>query len=1012
MYWRGWTETPARPDGNSDHDIPQRPCPCYAVLCVYLLLYAVPAAADVNPGVFPSETAATRLSVRFPRPTYKNYAYDLYQNYADHSWSVRGIGGQHGIAFGVERPTAVIDLMGNYLTTGYDLFTWEERRQPEQRFGSELFKDWSAWQLVFTNVAVASDGYGEWGYQAIVGDGLIARLSPLTLSKTDLYGLRVDLSTPHLKLTGLGSRIARPNRESYLPSENAAEREVGHSTMLLGGRAQVDWGQLRVGFNGANLHAYNSNQQNNSIKGLLRRDQPLYSFLVVRFSDDAPHDGLSGAAIQDVRLLVNGETRPDIVPHIIRKRAGARPQAGRPLSSGRFIPSTYTTIGGPTTYYRDSELPLYADFLYRVDHEAGEDVSKVALLSGLLDEFQLEPPGQILHADGTQQLVYFFDLRNEPHVESVEVEAVVGNDYKVEWAGVYLRSNSTAARYEERYGTTIYYPAVRARGRVDDLSNLSRQRFSVGENTAIFTYSADMELVLPWLDLNGEIARSALYSRYPAHMGEESMLDEGPRSVHRGTAYFLNGLRRFQRGIMGFELFSMNPDFTTKMPTYLRKDFGYNASRGYDPLAGLTNDTVIWSLVQDNEDGDRWPDILVGNVLGSPYARGNSDQDGIFPGQDADYDGLVDTDRNLNGTPDYDETFLLFEVEPNEYVYGLDRNNNNEPDIREDDWQPDYPYDHDQRGYHLFGQLDLTPGWSLGLGRYAVRGLASGGRNRSAYALLTYRWLGRDRVRELFFENNLRRVKDDIADPYNHYSQSGQWELNSPYDAGFTGIIARIDGSLLRREDVLFYQDSYVNETYLEGDLRPLLGLQVVQKLRLRINWQQGGLLPNGMLQRPRRLDFWTTVSRIQYTWALGKLTLMPQYKLMLLRLVDRDAEFIRKGRYASRDLESVTTTVPILRISYQLLPRTKVQLGLQGFGPLPYKIDDHVRALEGFEQYTTTATVTNRSRYFGYDLHTIAGFSKERLELDSRHQSFRNRDGIVFFIRALMGFTEYGRML
>ena len=999
---------PGRHGGNSDHDI--RPCLCYAVLCVCLLLHAVPAAADENPGIFLSETAATRLSVRFPRPSYKNYAFDIYQNYADHSWSVRGIGGQHGIAFGVERPRTVVDLMGNYLTTGYDLYTWEERRQPEQRTGSELFKDWSAWQLVFTNVAVASDGYGEWGYQAIVGDGLIARLSPLTLSKTDLYGLRVDLSTPHLKLTGLGSRIARPNRESYLPSENAAEREVDHSTMLVGGRAQVDWGQLRVGFNGANLHTYNSTQQNNSIKGLLRRDQPLYSFLVVRFSDEVPGDGLGGAAVQDVRLVVNGEVRSDIAPHIIRKRAGSGVYSGRALRTG-FIASAYNKITGPRPYYRDRELPLYADFLYRLDHEAGEDVSNVTLLTGLIDEFQLEPPGQILRADGDKQLIYLFDLRNEPHVESVEVEAVVGNDYKVEWAGVYLnRGSATAERYEDRYSSTIYYPAMRSRGRVEDLSNLSRKRFSVGENTAIFTYSADMELVLPWMDLSGEIARSALYSRYPAQVGGDPMLDEGPRSVHRGSAYFLNGLRRFQRGIMGFELFSMNPDFTTKMPTYLRKDFGYNASRGYDPLAQLDRNTVIWSLVQDNEDGDRWPDILVGNVLGSPY--GSSDLDGIFPGQDADYDGLVDTDRNLNGTPDYDETFLLFEVEPNEYVYGLDRNNNNEPDIREDDWQPDYPYDHDQRGYHLFGQLDLTPAWSLGLGRYAVRGLASGGRNRSAYALLTYRWLGRDRVRELFFENNLRRVKDDIADPYNQYSQSGQWELNSPYDAGFTGIIARIDGSLLRREDVLLYQDSYVNETYLEGDLRPLSGLQVVQKLRLRINWQQGGLLPNGMLQRPRRLDFWTTVSRIQYTWALGKLTLMPQYKLMLLRLVDRDAEFIRKGRYASRDLESVTTTVPILRISYQLLPRTKVQLGLQGFGTLPYKIDDHVRALEGFEQYTTTATVTNRSRYFGYDLHTIAGFSKERLELDSRHQSFRNRDGIVFFIRALMGFTEYGRML
>ena len=448
MYWRGWTETLGRCSGKSDHGSPERTRNqrWFGFCASLLLVHEVPAKADVNPGNFPSETAATRLSVRFPRPAYKNYAYDLYQNYPDHSWSVRGIGGQHGIAFGVERPRTVIDLMGNYVTTGYDLYTWEERRQPEQRTGSELFKDWSAWQLVFTNVAVASDGYGEWGYQAIVGDGLIARLSPLTLSKTDLYGLRVDVSTPHLKLTGLGSRIARPNRESYLPSENAAEREVNHSTMLLGGRAQVDWGQLRVGFNGANLHTYNSTQQNNSIKGLLRRDQPLYSFLAVRFSDDAPHDGLHGAAIQDVRLVVNGETRPDIVPHIIRKRAGARVQVGRVLTSGQFIPSGYNLIVGPNPYYRDQELPLFADFLYRVDHEAGEDVSKVTLLSGLLDEFQLEPPGQILHADGSQQLVYFFDLRNEPHVESVQVEAVVGNDYKVEWAWGCISTDQTPQR--------------------------------------------------------------------------------------------------------------------------------------------------------------------------------------------------------------------------------------------------------------------------------------------------------------------------------------------------------------------------------------------------------------------------------------------------------------------------------------------------------------------------------------------------------------------------------------
>lgn len=204
--------------------------------------------ADDRHDLFAPETPERRFGIRYPRPEYRNYAFNHYENYPDHSWKTRQIGSQHGIALGVDRPQAKIDLMGNHLTTGYDLFTWVERRQAEQRFGSHLFKDWSAWQLVFTNVVVGSDGYGSWGYRAMVGDGLIARLSPLTLSRTDFNGLRVDLSTPHLKLTTLGSRIARPNRESTTPNENVAEVDTDHSTLLLGGRAQLDLGQLSLGF--------------------------------------------------------------------------------------------------------------------------------------------------------------------------------------------------------------------------------------------------------------------------------------------------------------------------------------------------------------------------------------------------------------------------------------------------------------------------------------------------------------------------------------------------------------------------------------------------------------------------------------------------------------------------------------------------------------------------------------------------------------------------------------------
>ena len=43
-------------------------------------------------------------------------------------------------------------------------------------------------------------------FACVVGDALIARLSPLTLSKTNFNGMRVDIATPYLKVTGLGSR--------------------------------------------------------------------------------------------------------------------------------------------------------------------------------------------------------------------------------------------------------------------------------------------------------------------------------------------------------------------------------------------------------------------------------------------------------------------------------------------------------------------------------------------------------------------------------------------------------------------------------------------------------------------------------------------------------------------------------------------------------------------------------------------------------------------------------------
>ncbi len=951
-----------------------------------------------------------RPFLRRERPPYRNFVFNPFTHYADHTWGQR----RSGIATRlnmreVERAHALWSPLGDYVTTGYDLYTWVERRQPEQRWGSELFKDWASWSQEFTNLAVARDGYRDWGFVAVVGDGLIARFTPLTLSMTDYNGLRLDFSLPRLKFTGLGSRISRPNRESYLSSENAAEIEIDHGTLLAGGRVQADIGVLTLGMNGVNLHSYNSIQPGNSSRGMLRLDQPIYEWIIVRFGDDAPMDGRPGATVQDVLLFLNGQARPDLQPRVVRHLNRVPSQVGRTLSSGDFLPVFYNSYNSPPNYYQGRRIPYYGDYLYLLAHAEGQDVSKATHLDGLLANFALVEPEGILYAGDGEQLVYLFDLSGESQVESVEVEAVLSNDYRVEWAGLFRSPDDpTSEKLEVRYESTFWRPALRARGNVEDGSNLRRVRFKVGENTAIFTYSADIQLKLPGLEVEGEYARSAVYGRYPAHVEGTPAFTASPRFAHRGSAYFLNALKKLGRGRLGAEFFSMSPDFSTEMETYLRKDYGYSSSRGYSPFAGLANDTVVWRLVQDNEDGDRWPDVMLGNILGSPQTfvyrtLETRDGDGTFLGQDEDSDGIVDTDRNFNGIPDYDETFLMYSVEPNEYVYGLDRNNNDEPDQREDDWEVDYPYDADQRGLHLFGQVFLGRHGSLGLGRYAVEGQASGGRSHSTYALLSYRREGVASLRRLFFENQLRRVKDDIADGFNQFSRAVRLQLVDELDRPGRGVFQDVVGRLERRPDRLFYQDSVVNETYLEGVLRLWSALNTVHKVRLRLNWQQGGRLSNGLFQRQRRLDFWAWTSRADYTWQWGRLRAVPQFKFLLLRLIDREDQRVLRSEYR---------VIPILKLRYALMSRTELQMGVHGWGPLPYRLADRTERRNSLEQRTAVITLTNNSRYFGYDMHTILGLRREELNWDDRFQRFRNFDGWSFFVRTLIGFTEFGQFI
>jgi hypothetical protein len=171
--------------------------------------------------------------------------------------------------------------------------------------------------------------------------------------------------------------------------------------------------------------------------------------------------------------------------------------------------------------------------------------------------------------------------------------------------------------------------------------------------------------------------------------------------------------------------------------------------------------------------------------------------------------------------------------------------------------------------------------------------------------------------------------------------------------------------------------------------------------LRLRLNWQQGGSLHPGIGQRQRRLDHWTLVSQADYTWYVGKLSLTPQFKFLLLRLRDRDA---------GRNLLSEWSAIPIVKAAYPLLARTWLQAGVQGLGALPYRFRDQGAGRNSFERRTAFVTLVNRTRYFGYDLYTIVGIDRDRKDFDSPFQQDLEFDAWRFFVRALVGFTEYAQ--
>lgn len=235
--------------------------------------------------------------------------------------------------------------------------------------------------------------------------------------------------------------------------------------------------------------------------------------------------------------------------------------------------------------------------------------------------------------------------------------------------------------------------------------------------------------------------------RFETFLGGDGTDEDGDGILSREKAWFIQLESRFEKLHLEGAIYHVDPGYTTN---YL--NFGAHPGRGQiytlPILGGGGNlppeidswDEGIYNLIEDDDDGDDWPDDI--------------DFDGLIPRAD---------DRDQNGVLDFQEDFLIFDADPPVFTNITDLNNNGTVDSIEDDYEPEYEYGIDRKGYHLQAEYDLLDNLALKVGWINEREISSSRKNNSKYIHLTYERDIPD-FGSFFFQNRYVRAQDDIPE--------------------------------------------------------------------------------------------------------------------------------------------------------------------------------------------------------------------------------------------------------
>ena len=833
-------------------------------------------------------------------------------------------------------------------------------------------------------VWVARESTDDWAISITGAGALRTKFTPLTLSIPNVDGMSIDFQTVNNSLKIINSAVQG-------------------GIMLRGGRFQRKLGILTLGVTYVNTYGVQGNRERGSEwRGTVTTDTPTPIMVAVRFLDDSPEDGEGGPVVYDIRLKINGRYRDDILPQVILDDVTRdRTTAVTDKQISEYIePQSSVYFGSPEYDLVNTVLriPKYVDLIYLNDLVRGNNIENVSTkFSKSLANSYLkftEHGGKQIQVDGNETVLYLFDIAScTEKINRIEAITTVANDYRIQTSMIYTMESrgghDSSGKVKSWYDSTYWRTAAQAEGNIKDGSNVRTIKLDFGYQVASVIYGFDADFNYRGFKVKGEFVTNSshyMFADGTAGTGRPGQIVTGlpPRTGHRWSqvdhAYYITAEKNWGKFGFAGEKFKMGKFYRP----YL--DYFYLISRG---TVNARNNIARVLLVEDNDDDDMYPDtMLVQRTMGYRIAE-CEDPDGVFPGNDEDNDGLADNNRNNNSIPDYDEPFLMFDVDSDEFIFGNDYNNNTIPDFREDDLKQDTPYDLDRQGHHF--HIRYTPQQSIDIiaGSFRTRGVGTSNRTNDDYLKFQLNYDVFD-IGKLYAEYRYEKIQDNIRDPYIQVETKMQEKYLMP---GVQATLGRFDRDLYY--DELEYRNSRVNRLFLDSRIRAIPSITLENHIRFERNNQIEGTMYDKTYQPHDVLNTLAMVNKIVYTKRWGSFVFSPGVKFRLYKKVRSES---------LQPLDHYMMRIPIVMLKYIISPQTDISLGMQGIPGLMLDYNDYVQTQNDYRQKTYTLQLQNKSGYFGYNIWAAVGFTLDLIYYDEAYRQYEEYKSSSTFVNVYLG--------